>query len=148
MARSESFNKKDKEKKRLEKRQNKAEKMQERKANKGNGDVNDMIAYVDENGNLSATPPDPKKMRVVNAEDIAISVPKYVPGEEAETARTGTITFFNDAKGFGFIKDAQSGDSVFVHINNLLDRVKENDKVSFETQRGPRGMSAVSVKKI
>lgn len=148
MARSESFNKKDKEKKRLEKRQNKAEKMQERKANKGNGDINDMIAYVDENGNLSSTPPDPKKMKVVNAEDIAISVPKYVEGSEEEAVRTGTITFFNDAKGFGFIKDARTGESIFVHINQLVDRVKENDKVSFDTQRGPRGMSAVDVKKI
>lgn len=147
MARSESFNKKDKEKKRLEHRRNKAEKMQERKANKKDGQsLDDMLAYVDENGNLSSTPPDPKKMREVNVEDIAIGVPKYVE-DPADFVRSGTITFFNDAKGFGFIKDAKTGESVFVHINNLKDRVKENDKVSFETERGPRGLSAVNVKK-
>jgi cold shock CspA family protein len=148
MARSETFNKKDKEKKRLEHRKNKAEKMEARKAEGKKGNLEDMLAYVDENGNLSSTPPDPKKKRVVAAEDIEISVPKHVPLDPSELIRKGTITFFDDAKGFGFIKDSVNGDSVFVHMNNLADRVKMNDKVSFEVESGPRGLSAVNVKKI
>jgi cold shock CspA family protein len=106
-----------------------------------------MMAYLDENGNLSSTPPDPKKMRIINAEDIQVGVPKHVPGEEDNPIRTGIISFFNEAKGFGFIKDLQSGESVFVHVNGLTEPVKENNKVSFEVEMGPKGPNAYNVKK-
>lgn len=145
---SETFSKKEKEKKRAKEKQEKAEKMQERKANaqKGKG-IEDMMAYLDENGNLSSTPPDPKKMRIINAEDIHVGVPKHVPGEDDNPVRTGIISFFNEAKGFGFIKDLQNGESVFVHVNGLTEAVKENNKVSFEVEMGPKGPSAFNVKK-
>ncbi|HEX8358467.1 MAG TPA: cold shock domain-containing protein [Segetibacter sp.] len=61
--------------------------------------------------------------------------------------RTGVITFFNNDKGFGFIKDLQTQESVFVHINQLDGPVKENEKVSFEVEMGPKGPNAVNVKK-
>lgn len=143
----ETFSKKEKEKKRAKKRQEKMEKMEERKANAKSKTLDDMMAYIDENGNLSTTPPDPSRKKVFKAEDMQIGVPKYEAAEEDAT-RSGVVTFFNEAKGFGFIKDAQSGDSVFVHVNQLADRVAEGDKVSFETERGPRGLNAVGVKKI
>ena len=145
---SETFSKKEKEKKRAKEKQEKAEKMQERKANtqKGRG-IEDMMAYLDENGNLSSTPPDPKKMRIINAEDIQVGVPKHVPGEEDNPNRTGIISFFNEAKGFGFIKDLQNSESIFVHVNGLTEPVKENNKVSFEVEMGPKGPSAFNVKK-
>jgi cold shock CspA family protein len=60
-------------------------------------------------------------------------------------ARTGTVAFFNTSKGFGFIKDSQSGESIFVHLNALSSPIKENDKVSFEVERGPKGLSATKV---
>jgi cold shock CspA family protein len=145
---SESFNKKEKEKKRLKKQQEKAEKMEERKANAKKGkNLDDMLAYIDEDGNISSTPPDPRKRKEINHEDIQIGVPKQEPLSEEELIRTGVVNFFNDAKGFGFIKDSQTGESVFVHINQLTDRVKEGDKVIFEVQMGPKGPSAVNVKK-
>jgi cold shock CspA family protein len=149
MAKSkETFNKKEKEKKRLKQRQEKREKMEERKANASKGkSLNDMMAYIDEDGNITSTPPDPKKRKIINAEDIQIGVPKYEENPE-ESIRKGVVDYFNEAKGFGFINDAQTGERVFFHINQLSVRVKESDKVNFEVETGARGLSAINVSKI
>lgn len=143
---SESWNKKEREKKKQKERRDKAEKMQERKENAKKNNFDDMIAYLDENGNLSSTPPDPRKRVEVKLEDIQIGVPEYVPPTEEELTRKGKVTFFNTEKGFGFIKDMQSQQSLFVHANNLTAPIKENDKVSFEVEMGQRGPMAVNVK--
>ena len=143
---AESWNKKDREQRKRKAKKDKAEKMQERKENAKKNSFDDMIAYLDENGNLSAKPPDPRKKVEIKLEDIQIGVPEYVPPTEEELTRTGKITFFNNAKGFGFIKDLVSQQSVFVHINNLDFPVKENDKVSFVVEMGQKGASAVNVK--
>lgn len=105
-----------------------------------------MMAFIDENGNISSTAPDPNKKKVFRQEDIQIGVPKYDPSQE-QAVRTGKITFFNDAKGFGFIKDSQTGESIFVHINQLSGPVQEHDTVEFEVERGPKGLNGVNVKK-
>ncbi|MHA4807212.1 cold-shock protein [Flavitalea flava] len=145
----ETFSKKEKEKKRAKQRQDKAEKMEERKANAKKGkSLEDMMAYLDENGNISSTPPDPRKKKVFKAEDMQIAIPKLVEGEPEDVVRSGTVTFFNDAKGFGFIKDLQTQESVFIHVNQLSERITENDKVTFEVQMGPKGPNAVNVKKV
>ena len=143
---SESWNKKEREKKKQKERKDKAEKMQDRKENAKKGNFDDMIAYLDENGNLSSTPPDPRKRVEVKLEDIQIGVPEYVPPTEEELTHNGKVTFFNNEKGFGFIKDLQSQQSLFVHANNLTAPIKENDKVSFEIEMGQRGPMAVNVK--
>jgi cold shock CspA family protein len=144
----ETFGKKEKEKKRLKQRQDKQEKMLNRKANAKEGkSLEDMMAYLDENGNLSSTPPDPNKKKTFRSEDMQISVPKYEPSEE-ESIRSGVVTFFNEAKGFGFINDGRTGERIFVHVNQLLERVGENDKVTFEVESGDRGLSAFNVKKL
>lgn len=142
---AESWNKKDREQKKKKAKKDKAEKMQERKE-KTKDSFDDMIAYLDENGNLSPTPPDPRKRVEVKLEDIQIGVPEYVPPTQAELTRTGKVTFFNTAKGFGFIKDHVSQESIFVHANNLSVAIKENDKVTFEVEPGQRGPMAVNVK--
>jgi len=146
MARSkETFGKKEKEKKRLKQQQDKREKMEERKANAKKGkSLDEMMAYLDENGNLSSTPPDPKKKIVYKVEDMNTGVPKY---EDEETERLGIISFFNEAKGYGFIKDLKTQESIFVHANQLSEPVKENNKVSYQVERGAKGLSAVNVKK-
>ena len=59
--------------------------------------------------------------------------------------KTGVVSWFNNDKGFGFIKDSQSGESIFVHMNALSSPIKENDKVTFEVERGPKGLSATKV---
>jgi cold shock CspA family protein len=144
----ETFSKKEREKKKIKQRQDKMEKMQERKANAQKGkSLDDMIAYIDEDGNLSDTPPDPRKRRVVKQEDIQLSV-QVQHAEKAEAAiRKGVVAFFNDDKGFGFINDLATQERIFVHVNQLSTRLKENDKVTFEVERGVKGLSAVNVKK-
>ena len=122
--------------------------MQERKANAKKGkSLDEMMAYLDENGNLSSTPPDPKKKKVFNQEDIEIGVPKVVFNPE-DAIRSGIITHFNDSKGYGFIRDLKTQESVFVHINQTTEPLRENDKVSFEVEMGPRGANAINVSKV
>jgi cold shock CspA family protein len=144
----ETFNKKEKEKKRAKQKKDKAEKMEERKANAKKGkSLDEMMAYIDENGNISSTPPDPSKKKVFKQEDMLIGTPRYVPGSEEDSVRTGIVSFFNDEKGFGFINDLQTQERVFVHANNLSEPIKEGNRVSFEVEMGPKGASAVNVKK-
>lgn len=144
---SETWNKKEREKKKRKEKQDKLEKRQERKDNAKEGkSLDEMLAYVDENGNLSATPPDPRKKIKVNVEDIEIGVPKYIPPTEAELIRKGKVTFFNGAKGFGFIKDLASQESIFVHVNSLSEAINENDMVTFEVEMGHKGPNAIKVR--
>ncbi len=58
----------------------------------------------------------------------------------------GTVKFFNNSKGFGFIKDDESGKEYFVHVSGLNDEIRENDEVSFDLQEGKKGLNAVNVK--
>lgn len=144
-----SFSKKEKEVKRLKARQEKREKMEDRKANMEKGKpLESMMAYIDENGNLSDTPPDPTKKQVFNAEDIQIGVPRYEESDEPDVPLTGKVSFFNHGKGFGFINIQPSGERVFVHASQLIDPIDENDHVTFEVEQGPRGLTAVRVQKV
>lgn len=59
--------------------------------------------------------------------------------------KTGTVKFFNTEKGFGFIKDDESGQDIFVHKTGLVDNIREDDKVSFEVEEGRKGLNAVNV---
>ncbi len=61
---------------------------------------------------------------------------------------TGTVKFFNDAKGFGFIKEDNSDKEHFVHVSGLIDEIKEDDYVEFELEQGKKGLNAVNVKVI
>ena len=149
MAKSQtSISKKEIENKKLRKRKEKEERREERKANAKDGKtLDDMMAYVDEYGNISSTPPDPTKVKGVKSDDIVIGVPRQLESKVA-SVRQGHVVFFNGSKGYGFIKDDESGESIFVHNNDLTSPVKENDAVSFETQKGVKGLAAVRVKKI
>jgi CspA family cold shock protein len=62
--------------------------------------------------------------------------------------KEGKVKFFNENKGFGFIKDAETGSEYFVHVSGLIDKIKEDDNVSFELQQGKKGLNAVNVKRI
>jgi cold shock CspA family protein len=146
MSRSqESFNKKEvrnkKEKKRKEKE---IKKLNRKDGDKGSFD--DMIAYVDENGMITSTPPDPSLKKVINLEDIEISIPKSDPNQIIDPIRKGSVTFFNTSKGFGFIRDLETQESVFVHVNNLLEDIKEGNLVNYEVEMGQKGPTAVQVK--
>ena len=148
MAKSqETFSKKEKEKARLKKRQDKQVKREENKSNPKKSGLQDMIAYVDEFGNLTSTPPDPSKKRVIRAEDIEIGVPTRVK-EDMSAVRTGRVDFFNHEKGFGFIKENDTQEKYFVHVSSLTVEIEEGDKVSSEVEQGQKGWNAVRVVKI
>lgn len=146
MARAqETFGKKEREKKRLKKREEKAKKKEQRKAS----DQDSMFVYVDENGHLVDTPPDPSKKIKVDAESIVLGIPKKEESdEEIDPVRKGRVEFFNDSKGYGFIKDKDTQEKFFVHINGCLEEIKENNMVQFELEKGMKGMNAVRVKKV
>lgn len=150
MARAqETYSKKEKEKKRLKKREEKMKRKIERKANSKGGEFEDMIVYVDEFGQLTDTPPDPTKKVAIDAESIVIGIPKKEDrDEEEEVAKTGKVSYFDTSKGFGFIIDSVNSEKYFVHVSGLIDEIAENDKVTYELERGMKGMNAVRVKKI
>ena len=144
----ETFSKKEREKKKFKKQQDKKEKAEDRKANSDKGkSLEDMMAYIDEHGNISSTPPDPTKKRKIVTEAIQISVPKQAELTAEELVRKGVVAFFNESKGYGFIKDLVSQESIFVHVNALEEAIQENDKVTFETEQGQKGLNAIKVKK-
>jgi cold shock CspA family protein len=130
------------EKKRKEKEQKRAKKKSEGKKTS----FDDMIAYADEFGKITSTPPDPSKKTVVVAESIELKITRNNPETAPDFVRKGVVTFFNESKGFGFIRDLETQQSVFVHANNLLEPIKENNVVNFEIGKGPKGPSAMKVK--
>lgn len=142
----ESFNKKEVRNKKEKKRKEKEKKRLARKESEKKSSLDDMIAYVDENGNISDTPPDPTKRKEIKAKNIDLSVPKRDSIVPSDPIRKGNVTFFNESKGYGFIKDLETQESVFVHINNFIDDIKENNIVNFEIEMGPKGPTAIKVK--
>jgi cold shock CspA family protein len=150
MAKSQvTFNKIEKEKKRLKKRDDKQKKKDARKAEAKENPQGIKFAYVDYNGNLTDTPPDPTMKLKVDAETIELGIPKKEDRGEAEpTGKEGKVSFFDTSKGFGFILDSINQEKYFVHVSGLLEPIQENDKVTYELERGQKGMNAVRVKKI
>jgi len=144
----ETFNKKEKEKKRLKKRKEKQLKREARKENNSKGvGFENMISYVNELGHIVDTPPDPADKVEIEAENIVIGIPKKDDIKE-DPVKKGRVEFFNDQKGYGFIKEAISGEKYFVHINNCKDDIGEGDNVSFELERGMKGMNCIKVSKV
>lgn len=149
---AETFSKKERNKKKLLKRREKEQRRDEKRfevSSKGQS-LEDMFAYVDENGNLSSTPPDRQNMRSIALEDIAIVTPKK-EAEDPNALPTGTVSYFDAAKGYGFISKANSQERVFVHVSQLADpsiALATGDKVEYQAIKGPRGMQAEHVRKI
>mgnify|MGYP005989846245 CR=1 FL=1 len=144
----ETFGKKEREKKRLKKRKDKALKKESRKANsKEGGGLDSMIAYVDQYGFATDTPPDPANRVEIDAESIEIGIPRRTAEDEEDPIRKGKVSFFDSSKGFGFIIDSDNQEKYFTHVSGLIDEIVENDKVTFELEKGMRGMNAVKVKK-
>ncbi|MDT7831778.1 cold shock domain-containing protein [Flavobacteriaceae bacterium S356] len=147
MAKSQqTFNKSEKEKKRLKKREEKRKKMEARKLEKEeSGKKGIEFAYVDHNGQLTDTPPDPSLKVEVELESIVLGIPKKEEGDEPDPIRNGKVSFFDHSKGFGFIIDTENQEKYFTHVSGLVDTISENDKVTFELKKGMRGMDAVNV---
>ena len=144
-----TFSKSEKEKKRLKKREDKRKKMEARKAEKAaSGKTGIQFAYVDHYGNLVDTPPDPSLKVEYEIEDIQISTSKKEDLPEEDPVKKGKVNFFDSSKGFGFIIDSTSGEKYFTHVSGFIDTISENDNVSFELEKGMRGINAVKVKEV
>ena len=146
MAKSQTtFNKKDREKKKQQKRKEKEARRQERKEQEKDSSLDSMMAYVDEYGNITTTPPDPnQKKKEVKASSIDTGVPKQEK-EDPNVERRGRVTFYNDSKGYGFINQDGNQERFFVHANNANRALQEGDKVKFMVEQGPKGLVAVKV---
>jgi cold shock CspA family protein len=142
----ETFNKKEVKNKKDKKRKEKEKKRLIRKETGKKSSFDDMIAYVDEFGMISSTPPDPNKKIVIDVNSIELGSTKNDPLQKPDYIRKGVVTFFNDSKGFGFIRDMDSKQSIFVHANNLQEKIKENNVVAFELGKGPKGATALNVR--
>jgi cold shock CspA family protein len=142
----ETFGKKEVRKKKEQKRKDKEKKRALRKSEGKKSSFDDMIAYVDHFGVITSVPPDPDKQTVVDVNSIELNNTKNSPESLHSFQRKGVVTNYNDSKGYGFIRDLESGRSIFVHVKNLLDPVKENNIVVFEAGKGPKGPTALNVK--
>ena len=148
MAKSQqTFSKSEKEKKRLKKREEKQKKKAARKAEAKERGKGIQFAYVDHDGHLTDTPPDPSKKIKIDAENIEIGIPKKEDSdtEAFDPVRRGKVSFYDNSKGFGFIIDAENQEKYFTHVSGLIDAIAENDIVSFELEKGLKGMNAVKV---
>ena len=147
MGRSRStFSKRENEKKKQKKKEDKQQKREEKKASNESKSLDDMIAYVDEFGNISDTPPDPeKKKKEVKAANIEISIPKKEE-EDPDLPKQGIVSFYDHTKNYGFIAGSENQERYFVHESNVLEPIQEGDKVSFIPRKGLKGMDATEVK--
>ncbi|OQD43198.1 DNA-binding protein [Croceivirga radicis] len=148
MAKSQqTFNKREKEKKKLKKREEKLKKKEARRAESKDSDGGIPFAYVDKFGNLTDTPPEPTEEEEIDASEIVLGIPQKEETEEDkfDPIRKGKVSFFDHSKGFGFIIDSENNEKYFCHVSGLNDEITENDKVTFELEKGQRGMNAVRV---
>lgn len=142
MARPQTFSKKENEKKKQVRRLEKQNRKEERKLSGNTNSFEDMIAYVDENGRITSTPPETNhKKEEINHEEIVISTPR----QESPEVRKGRVEYFNVSKGYGFIKDLSGTEKYFFHVSNALSELVENAIVIFDLERGKRGMNAINI---
>ncbi len=143
MAKSNSFSKREIEKNKRQKRKEKQQRKEARRLQPADT-FEEMIAYVDINGVITDERPEPNKFEEIELEDIEISIP---PMDVVETKEpSGRVEFYDETRGFGFIKDSDSPNKYFFHKSNAEYGIGEDNKVTYRLERGPRGMNAVDVK--
>lgn len=139
-----SFSKKENAKKKAKKLKDKEQRREERKTNNNKGkSLEDMLVYVDAHGNLHNTPQETQKTEI-NLSEIRLGA---TPIPDEPTEKTGTVVKFLLEKGFGFILEDETSDSIFFHTSDLLELIKEQDRVKFEKERTPKGYQAIHIKK-
>ena len=93
---------------------------------------------------ISSTPPEENvKKKEINLEEIMIATPKKE--DEEPVILRGRVEFFNESRGFGFIKDLSGVEKYFFHVNNVVTEIKEGNVVTFDLERGIKGMNAVNI---
>lgn len=140
---ADSFSKKENFKKKLQKKKEKALRREERKESNDKGkSLDDMIMYVDVNGQFTTTPPDKSNNEKIDLGTIQLGA---APIEAEEIVKNGTVTFLSE-KGYGFITEEKSKENIFFHSNNCEEQVKKGNRVSFEIEKSPKGLAAVDIK--
>ncbi|CAA7193806.1 cold shock domain-containing protein [Chryseobacterium nematophagum] len=140
---ADSFSKKENFKKKIQKQKEKAQKREERKTSNNKGkSLDEMLMYVDANGQLTSTPPDNSIVNEIDPDSIQLGA---APIEAEEIRKTGIVTFFSE-KGYGFITEDKSKENIFFHSNNCTEIVKKGNKVSYEKEKSPKGFSAIDIK--
>ena len=145
-----TFNKSEREKARAKKKKEKLERREARKLEKeqkGKQTLEDQFMYMDENGNLTSTKPDPTKRFEAKLEDISLGVPQN-SRESFDTVHRGKVKTFIEDKGYGFITNKASKESIFVHINDAYDGISENHIVDYEIGKGNKGQKAINVVRV
>ncbi|MCO5248285.1 MAG: cold shock domain-containing protein [Chitinophagales bacterium] len=144
---ADTFSKKERQKKKAKKKLDKLERREERKQNNNKGkSFEEMLAYVDEFGNTTDVPPEKQNRSNIKLEDIQLGAAPIIEVEKKEI--TGVVKSFSNEKAYGFILEDVTKETVFVHANNLLESIKEYDRVTYEKERTPKGFVALQVKKI
>jgi len=141
----ESFSKKEVRNKQLKKRKEKKERRDEKKEN-GKQSFEEMIAYVDEMGVISSTPVDLSQKRKVAPESIELDISKRNSRDKEDSLNFGIVSKFDNSKGYGFIIDSKSRDSVFFHISDCIDEISKGNTVEYNIEQGANGFKAKNVK--
>lgn len=142
---ADSFFKKENSKKKAQKQKAKAQRREDRKTNNNKGkDIESMFAYVDENGQLHDTPPTHEKTEI-DVNDIQLGATKK---PEESQIKKGIVENFLLEKGYGFIREENDAkESIFFHVNDMLEIIKLHDKVFFEKENSPKGYKATQIRK-
>ncbi len=142
---ADSYNKKERDKKRRKRKQDKAEKKKQRQED---GTKQAEFMYLDADGNLTSEPQDLENREEVDIDvsTIQVSTPKMEDRVVNKFSKTGVVKFYDPEKRFGFILDPKTNQEYFVHINDLVDEIKEKDEVEFEEGLGKKGKVALKVK--
>ena len=140
---ADTYSKKEREKKKALKRKEKEQKREAKKDSEVSGNLEDMMAYVDQNGIIRDTPPDPNSKKEIKAKNIELGVPKREK-EDIDPIMDGTLIYFDEGKGYGFIK-CPDDENIFVHHSNINGDPSQGKKVKFEKEKGPKGWVAVRV---
>lgn len=143
----ETFGKKEVRNKQAKKRKEKTQRRLEKKEQGKKGSLDEMMAWVDENGMITSTPPDLSQKKDIKAESIEIGIPK-AEFRANNKIRTGRLKNFDESRGFGFITDSETREAVFVHTNDCLEPINVGSKVVFETEKGIKGLKAINVKSL
>lgn len=142
MAKRVTSQKREKEKIKQSKREDKQRRKEERQ-NSGSSSFEQMLAYVDANGMLHATPQDVESQEEIDASQIEVSVPKRA--DEEIVPLRGKVAHFNAARGYGFIRNSENGEEYFFHITNAPAGIAEGDRVIFEIEHRMQKMNAVRI---
>jgi len=138
---ADSFSKKENNKKKNKKLQDKQSRREDRKSNNNKGkSLDDMIIYVDVNGNFTSVPPHLQN----RDEDLAAAKKSRNIVDAEDTVCSGTVTYTNE-KGYGFITEEKTGENIFFHQGQISQSISKHDKVSFTKENTLKGDRAINI---